>query len=109
MAEREYQKGLPPRGRGRGMARGGSRYIERITPAWAGKSPSGNALTWPTGDYPRVGGEELLRGFLATPRKGLPPRGRGRGSGNLKRGKPLGITPAWAGKSALLKRAKTHD
>ena len=94
-----FPAGLPPRGRGRVTRLRRNSCSSRITPAWAGKSRRHNTKMRAQKDYPRVGGEEvppLARFFGAA---GLPPRGRGRGDGRYCRLAPLGITPAWAGKS----------
>ena len=90
--------GLPPRGRGRVMGQQDNPDDTRITPAWAGKRPCVGLSSMGLSDYPRVGGEEFLPYPYPFPKKGLPPRGRGRVdvlNRCLKRGR---ITPAWAGK-----------
>ena len=91
--------GLPPRGRGREEYHKGAWAARRITPAWAGKSAGRVRGTVGKKDYPRVGGEECLRGRWGRPRTGLPPRGRGRVERMARGGSRYRITPAWAGKS----------
>ena len=91
--------GLPPRGRGRATGGGAAMSASRITPAWAGKSRrrrGAHARRW---DYPRVGGEETEMHQGKIIRKGLPPRGRGRGGSAADALGGARITPAWAGKS----------
>ena len=93
------RRGLPPRGRGRGRRLKPSRPEHRITPAWAGKRACEAYQREPSGDYPRVGGEESHLHPAKNRPSGLPPRGRGRGAESYHRDTPSGITPAWAGKS----------
>ena len=96
----------------------GHQIRERITPAWAGKSPSCPTHSAARRDHPRVGGEKLKSGSTAAGCPGSPPRGREKilepsmGVGNFGspprwRGKAVKfrctcglqrITPAWAGK-----------
>ena len=52
------QLGSPPHGRGKGMTSWGGVLKDRITPAWAGKSPPGVGLSVLFGDHPRMGGEK---------------------------------------------------
>ena len=94
-------RGLPPRGRGRGYraVRDGQRH--RITPAWAGKSSARASGSAAARDYPRVGGEEDGSVDVDKLEAGLPPRGRGRVHRVGRPAVGLGITPAWAGKSSL--------
>ena len=91
-------RGSPPRGRGKGTRLRYPWPLDRITPAWAGKSsskPSFSAAAW---DHPRVGGEKTLLIKEADTVQGSPPRGRGKARGAPLFRQHLGITPAWAGK-----------
>ena len=92
--------GSPPRGRGKGNFSPPFDNPKRITPAWAGKRRRVLVKLAASRDHPRVGGEKHIKEAGAPWRWGSPPRGRGkeRQFGGLK--KPLGITPAWAGKRA---------
>ena len=119
--------GSPPHGRGKGQLSVGHQIRERITPAWAGKSPSCPTHSAARRDHPRVGGEKLKSGSTAAGCPGSPPRGREKilepsmGVGNFGspprwRGKAVKfrctcglqrITPAWAGKRLLELRRKT--
>ena len=91
--------GLPPRGRGRVSVIRVLLSRRGITPAWAGKR-AGRARGRPgRRDYPRVGGEETGVQDFMNAKKGLPPRGRGRGPRGGSIGRTGRITPAWAGKS----------
>ena len=94
-----HTPGLPPRGRGRAASGGLVALQYRITPAWAGKSPSGGVSATVQEDYPRVGGEERPPQAAQRKEEGLPPRGRGRAGEGDRADVAGGITPAWAGKS----------
>ena len=72
-------QGLPPRGRGRVLLGFFDARRLRITPAWAGKRSLLPSPLLRVRDYPRVGGEEREAQRLVGTRRGLPPRGRGRG------------------------------
>ena len=91
--------GSPPRGRGKVTLTYYYRQLERITPAWAGKSNLLGQSPWKSEDHPRVGGEKSPRRFLSRAAQGSPPRGRGKAGHGVEGGQHLGITPAWAGKS----------
>ena len=76
-------------------------YNIRITPAYAGKTIAGFKNIWIIEDHPRVCGENLVSRVSGGLFPGSPPR---------MRGKPIfdflfefgdGITPAYAGKTAL--------
>ena len=94
---RHYQ-GSPPRGRGKVPTKTYQVPKIRITPAWAGKrlmlTPN-SARTW---DHPRVGGEKFWLHVLWSPRRGSPPRGRGKALEFVPVSRWYRITPAWAGK-----------
>ena len=83
--------GSPPRGRGKGIKAKVFEGMDRITPAWAGKSE-----IWP-----------IRHAVLY----GSPPRGRGKVPSICKNMERVGITPAWAGKSWPWQRAawRTRD
>ena len=99
-------KGSPPHGRGKDSA--GYFWLEgsRITPAWAGKSPSPECGRLHPGDHPRMGGEKLKIGPISWRRWGSPPHGRGKGVDDSIGNSSVRITPAWAGKS---RRARCWD
>ena len=92
--------GLPPRGRGRVDLASCALVCAGITPAWAGKRIGRSSFSRSHGDYPRVGGEETFPPTMPNADKGLPPRGRGRVHAAIRGFAHMGITPAWAGKSA---------
>ena len=91
--------GSPPRWRGKAVKFRCTCGLQRITPAWAGKSKL--ALCTPScpTDHPRVGGEKLRFRAVPTRELGSPPRGRGKAALTSWNGSRSRITPAWAGKS----------
>ena len=93
-------QGSPPRRRGKVHYRITIRICHRITPAWAGKSAVAVYLFWKRQDHPRVGGEKSGPGMLIKAVRGSPPRGRGKDVHGVVVQIDVGITPAWAGKSA---------
>ena len=56
----EYVQGSPPRGRGKGWNPCWMGLLNRITPAWAGKSYVFGPLQPGSWDHPRVGGEKIV-------------------------------------------------
>ena len=55
-----YQKGSPPRMRGKGSGTGGFQSLQGITPAYAGKRDRPRSGPGTTRDHPRVCGEKLF-------------------------------------------------
>ena len=90
--------GSPPRGRGKDHRPPTGSSPSRITPAWAGKSPTLPESVRGLRDHPRVGGEKLELENALLLNMGSPPRGRGKGPGSAGACARHGITPAWAGK-----------
>ena len=72
----------------------------RITPAYAGKSQQISQCACVAGDHPRICGEKSGRASPIKPHRGSPPHMRGKGLCFRLEGRPGGITPAYAGKSA---------
>ena len=73
-----YNKGSPPRVRGKVVDEYMANLLDRITPACAGKRlivTSHSARTW---DHPRVCGEKFLETKTWTMPQGSPPRVRGK-------------------------------
>ena len=95
------EKGSPPRGRGKVLAAGLHNLIDRITPAWAGKSCTALRRFVRCGDHPRVGGEKMNKRYEEGRKPGSPPRGRGKVMLFTLLPMGRGITPAWAGKSKI--------
>ena len=86
------------RGKGRHGVQGQSPC--RITPAYAGKSVCAPVCACPMWDHPRVCGEKLVHFGQGGGLEGSPPRMRGKVLAALMPTNALGITPAYAGKSA---------
>ena len=97
--KRNLSQGSPPRGRGKGTRLRYPWPLDRITPAWAGKSSSKPSFSEAAWDHPRVGGEKLVFHVGQRGQRGSPPRGRGKGMALTEANRVFGITPAWAGKS----------
>ena len=92
-------EGSSPRGRGKLNEDLGQRALERLIPAWAGKTASGSAQSSEWAAHPRVGGENPV--FLEIPGKGhgSSPRGRGKPRPMARRTGGRRLIPAWAGKT----------
>ena len=94
------KQGSPPHGRGKVYRLPHSRHAARITPAWAGKRRGWPAAQHGPRDHPRMGGEKSGPCIAPPPCRGSPPHGRGKVQLDDPEEGDLGITPAWAGKSA---------
>ena len=83
-----------------------------ITPACAGKSPTGSAIYAAPRDHPRVCGEKVKQMIEAGFNPGSPPRVRGKASKPAISAMCIRITPACAGKSGSaagrIRGAKDH-
>ena len=93
--------GSPPRVRGKGLLPFSVFFGRGITPACAGKSHLEAGPALPAWDHPRVCGEKTHFGQVVRPDWGSPPRVRGKAWENPEMAVRTGITPAYAGKSAL--------
>ena len=91
-------QGSPPHGRGKDHTGDKAACLDRITPAWAGKSSRAPWAIFPARDHPRVGGEKFTAYAKIWNEWGSPPRGRGKGDFHIVTHTKVGITPAWAGK-----------
>ena len=90
--------------RGKVIAEIADAVADGITPAYAGKSiwlPSCPVCRW---DHPRVCGEKQSDALSAYQQAGSPPRMRGKVPVLVLLVCPLGITPAYAGKSKKWRR-----
>ena len=96
------KRGSPPRTRGKGQHLRHLLGQRRITPAYAGKSFYCCSCGYCRWDHPRVRGEKVLETDVKAGGKGSPPRTRGKAFVVLQAGQHAGITPAYAGKSALV-------
>ena len=99
----QWYEGSPPRGRGKVAGYVTKKMYERITPAWAGKRRIQLIFCHLLQDHPRVGGEKWFPSCSSSATKGSPPRGRGKAVNVIISQRQAGITPAWAGKSFLLR------
>mgnify|MGYP001431276425 CR=1 FL=1 len=100
-----FEKGSPPRGRGKAQRLLSHSDPLGITPAWAGKRLFRTGFATVFKDHPRVGGEKVRRRPRKVWPKGSPPRGRGKGDCIPAEWWKTGITPAWAGKSCRCRRS----
>ena len=96
-----FDKGSPPRMRGKGAPPLYIQFVGGITPAYAGKSCTFQRPRWRSRDHPRVCGEKQLVAVSPNTNLGSPPRMRGKEEYACKDGSQIGITPAYAGKSAV--------
>ena len=100
--KRQYRAdatGSPPRVRGKGRACSALMFLNRITPACAGKRGVLMAYSPYTKDHPRVCGEKPYATHLCNRLSGSPPRVRGKEKQNAASKTRQWITPACAGKS----------
>ena len=91
-------QGSPPHGRGKDHTGDKAACLDRITPAWAGKSSRAPWAIFPARDHPRVGGEKFTAYAKIWNEWGSPPRGRGKAPHAVSCASWVWITPAWAGK-----------
>ena len=99
--------GSPPRMRGKVSHLSIGAHLKGITPAYAGKSQSPEYRCPSQGDHPRVCGEKARTLIVQDEPQGLPPRMRGKVSGQKLWMVLCGITPAYAGKRVSRSPAKT--
>ena len=97
--------GSPPHVRGKASFFGCSRPGDGITPAYAGKRFPTAALFRSSRDHPRVCGEKVSHCCTFSFQPGSPPRMRGKGIEPSAPVLPVGITPAYAGKSLMRSNA----
>ena len=90
--------------RGKGHLTLAVSHMHRINPAYAGKSGRFSFLSFVVRDHPRVCGEKDTVELAALAVWGSPPRMRGKDHGRDHEQGYSGITPAYAGKSARLRR-----
>ena len=93
-----FERGSPPRARGKELrpVHAPSRF--GITPACAGKRRLFATKKELSGDHPRVRGEKVDEVLINESLLGSPPRARGKAGSRTGGGKAAGITPACAGK-----------
>ena len=73
--------------------------IDRLIPAWAGKTPPRAQTVNLTPAHPRVGGENATREYASACQLGSSPRGRGKHDLLPSLWERNGLIPAWAGKT----------
>ena len=93
--------GSPPPMRGKVRRCHFSSKLDRITPAYAGKSFPPEFLNICQWDHPRLCGEKTTGRCQSTEKQGSPPPMRGKVLHSLFRFPYSRITPAYAGKSSL--------
>ena len=98
MIPHRRSRGSPPRVRGKGRCHHPVIFVDRITPAYAGKRASASPAPSVPWDHPRVCGEKVSSTSPIKCLKGSPPRMRGKVPQPGVEGCRLGITPAYAGK-----------
>ena len=94
--------GSPPRMRGKGLPGDPVPLRRGITPAYAGKRTGISGTGCWAGDHPRVCGEKFLTDQMCFRVVGSPPRMRGKVTSSGVLLPQVGITPAYAGKSAQI-------
>ena len=92
-------KGSPPLTRGKGSSTLCRCRLQRITPAYAGKSTSSSLSVIFVEDHPRLRGEKRAAQGTAEDSRGSPPLTRGKALLALRKLCFWRITPAYAGKS----------
>ena len=97
-----YNKGSPPRMRGKRFGFARRRRPVRITPADAGKTPTADGSAAAIADHPRGCGENKMEKRNAHGCGGSPPRMRGKPPSTQMEKLAFGITPADAGKTPLI-------
>ena len=95
--------GSSPRWRGKDRFLATQSLVLRITPAWAGKRLPHPQRHQAAQDHPRVGGEKGSGVISKIAGLGSPPRGRGKVMLFTLLPMGRGITPAWAGKSMIVR------
>ena len=95
--------GSPPRVRGKPVRHADSRGVARITPARAGKTPSSTSPFTAPRDHPRACGENHSPAAAQSSAGGSPPRVRGKPIRHADSRGTARITPARAGKTALVR------
>ena len=88
--------------RGKVAQFGVTSMVQRITPAYAGKSASALQVSFYLEDHPRLCGEKRYMWLAHINNVGSPPPMRGKVLNHKRDGRTRGITPAYAGKSVAL-------
>ena len=99
--------GSPPLTRGKAAPTDTQLTSERITPAYAGKSPAQLLVDFLCRDHPRLRGEKLSEASSFNAIRGSPPLTRGKDCASSVFALPTRITPAYAGKRRITSTAST--
>src|SRR5690606_16005120 len=97
LAGRQAQKGSPPHTRGALVHLLQLHGHLRITPAYAGSTPTDDSRRRQRTDHPRIRGEHTDRRFPPESPHGSPPHTRGAHRPTIPAGDNARITPAYAG------------
>ena len=98
--------GSSPRGRGKRDVVPPGGVHEGLIPAWSGKTECVPVVLDLQGAHPRVGGENWKRSIPNRLLPGSSPRGRGKQNFWSTVLQPLGLIPAWAGKTGESQKGK---
>ena len=101
--------GSSPRGRGKLNKDNQTTLESRLIPAWAGKTLARLVKCVPVKAHPRVGGENLTPAGRLVIDGGSSPRGRGKPALSMSFRIPIGLIPAWAGKTRAHNNTHTED
>ena len=104
----KFVDGSPPHARGRRCQCTTTGLYSGITPACAGKTMVPSVVSRPSGDHPRMRGEDRLRANRRSRRCGSPPHARGRRGGRSCPRRGAGITPACAGKTSARRGTRSR-
>ena len=99
-------KGSPPLTRGKVARKNSIVSADRITPAYAGKSPVAFMHKKSYKDHPRLRGEKSFRKLQTEKLQGSPPLTRGKGKSISSHRSAARITPAYAGKRPRKRRRR---
>ena len=91
--------GSSPRGRGKQLTGLQRRDLDRLIPAWAGKTRRRGRRPRPRPAHPRVGGENMCTARDRRRPSGSSPRGRGKRRRSPPSARRQRLIPAWAGKT----------
>ena len=100
-------QGSPPPMRGKAFAPSGILTMTRITPAYAGKRLFASTSSTTSRDHPRLCGEKGIEKKLHICFMGSPPPMRGKAKDCRPPAEIIRITPAYAGKSILLRNRQS--
>ena len=92
--------------RGKVAAYAKEKGVQRITPAYAGKSYHARYVVIIIRDHPRVCGEKQILTYARMGSAGSPPRMRGKETASRNLSRSMGITPAYAGKRPCISNSR---